>query len=140
MKKFNFRLERVLEFRKLEEDWAKNDYVARRIERVDAELAVETIKDKRRDMLTQPMRSLDERRAVELLLESLDDEERGQMAVISVLHDEEAKALEAWTVKRQEVEALEKMKDKAYAVWLYDLNREEQSELDEWGSQQRKEA
>ncbi len=62
----------------------------------------------------------------------LDDDERSQNTVLSVLYDEEATLRGAWTKKKQELEAVAKLRENAVEAWTRDENRREQSELDEW--------
>lgn len=140
MKRFEFRLQRVLAFREMEAEWLKEEYLARRLARVDAEVALEGIQNRRHTILSQPVNSLPEHQALQMLLESIDDEERAQKSVLSVLEAEEEQALATWTAKRQEVEALVKLKEKQFEQWKLESEQEEQKALDEWANTRREAA
>lgn len=140
MKRFEFRLQRVLAFREMEAEWLKEEYLARRLDRVDAEVALEGIQNRRHTILSQPVNSLPEHQALQMLLESIDDEERAQKSVLSVLEAEEEQALATWTAKRQEVEALVKLKEKQFEQWKLESEQEEQKALDEWANTRREAA
>lgn len=137
MKKFKFRLEKVLEYRELVEGWAKDAYLDCRAKRLEAEAALITIDTRRKALLAAPAVTLDDRQAIEVCMGRFDDEERGQKSVIAVLEAEEGKALEEWKVRKQELEALVKLKEKALEAYNLEVTRTEQSELDEWSTTRR---
>ncbi len=140
MRKFEFRLQRVLDYREMEEDWAKQDYLARQIERIKAEGELQTILDNREAMLKQPNSTVEDRLALQNALGKSDDDERAQHAVIEVLMAEEGKALTTWTEKRRDLKALIKLRDEAQSEWRAESERFEQNELDEWTNTRRKAA
>lgn len=137
MAKFAFRLERLLDYRKKVEEWAKDAYIDAQAKRVEGETMIERVKDHRGLALASPAADLDQRRALESYLERLDDEQRGLEAAVAVLANEEESARLAWTAAKQEVEALEKLRDKALQDWMLEKNRAEQRDLDEWTSMRR---
>lgn len=137
MKKFHFRLQKVLDYRTLEESWAKDKYLAKRLERMESELRIEQILEQRVAMLGLPVGRLDEYRALQLQLEKSDDLERDERLVQALLLEEEAIELSKWQEKRKEQQALEKLREDAYARWLKEANLEEQKELDEWATQRK---
>ena len=51
MAKFKFRLEKLLEYRRLQEKWAKDAYLATVARRVEAEVEIESLK-RRRNLAT----------------------------------------------------------------------------------------
>ncbi len=132
MKKFKFRLEKVLEYRTLVEQWAKEAFLEARLSTFECEGKIADIKAHRREMLTQSVGNVQEHLAIELMLQKSDDEERDQHTVLAVLKDEEEVALEEWKLKRQELKALQKLKEEALRVWQHESNVAEQNELDEW--------
>lgn len=137
MKIFDFRLQKVLEYRRLVEGWAKDAYLDARVARLEAETAMHGIRKQREILLTGIPRTLDEHQAQERRLHLLDDQEAQQKIVVDVLLDEEAAALHEWTQKKQDVAALEKLHDRAYDEWQTEMNREEQAFLDEWSTSRR---
>lgn len=134
MKKFKFRLQKVLEYRQLTEKWAKEAFLEARLNVFECEGDLEDIQARRRELLKQPVGNLQEHRTIEILLERTDDLEREKQAALQVLRDEEAAALEAWKLKRQELQALERLQESALSEWQDLANKKEQAELDEWAA------
>jgi len=132
LKKFKFRLEKVLEYRAMEEQWAKEAYLAARLQTLSSESELALILEARAELLSHPLENLEDRRALQLLLEKSDEDERSSLAVIEVLRNEEASAMEAWKLKRQDLKALTTLRDEALAEWELAANRKEQEALDEW--------
>jgi len=129
---FKFRLQKVLEFRASCETTAKNQYLAKRSEVLAVEADISRIRQRRLDALAEPRSSLEHFRLLEAQLQRLDDEEREQHVVLSVLNDEAEALRVAWTRHRQDLETMEKLREKAFAEWTQEANRREQAELDEW--------
>ena len=132
MKKFEFRLQKVLEYREAMEHWAQEVYLETRVARLEGESALLNVQNRRAAALSQSANTLDDRKRLELILASLDDDERGQLTVVEVLTTEEEKALTAWQEKKRELEVIAKLRDKAREVWQLESIRHEQAELDEW--------
>ncbi len=137
MKKFEFRLQKVLEYRDAMENWAQEGYLDTRVARLEGEAALLEIQNRRQAALHAAPVSVDDRLNLELRLLSFDDEERAQQTVIQVLTNEEEKALEVWQEKKRELETVVKLKEKALEEWQLDANRQEQGELDEWSVMRR---
>lgn len=132
MRKFTFRLEKVLEYRRLEEGWAKDAYRQAQAARLEGDAALARIGERRLEQLAQPVLSLAERRNLESMLERLDGEEEVQRAVLAELMEDEARAYTDWIERKQDLQALEKLRARAYDEWLLQSNRKEQEALDEW--------
>ena len=132
MKKFNFRLQKVLEYRTLLEQWAKEAYLDARAARLEAELALIKIAELRQEALSWVTPSVESRRTLELQLKQLDQKEIEQRIVTNVLIHEEGQANHAWTEKKVELEALKKMHEEQYREWQLEADRHLQGELDEW--------
>lgn len=137
MKKFSFRLQKVLEYREAMEGIAQEAYLDTRVARLEAEASVLEVQVRRQSVLDTAGESLSFRQALELHLLNLDDEERQREVVVEVLAAEEAKALENWRTKKQELEALIKLKEKAKQEYDLEFSRYEQAQLDEWAVQKR---
>jgi flagellar export protein FliJ len=137
VKKFKFRLHKVLEYRILVEQWAKEAFLAARLGTFECEGELEEIRFSRRTLLSASVTSIDDRKALEIALQKSDDDEQAKQIALAVLRDEENAALEEWKLKRQELEALKKLRDEAYAQWEQEATRKEQAELDEWANMRR---
>jgi len=132
MKKFDFRLKKVLDYRRLTEEWARDAYLEARGARLEAELARIVTEQERNHLYAASPRSVDELLARESRLELLQVKHREQSIVIDVLAEDETRALSEWNARKQDVQALEKLHDKAFAEWMHEVNKEEQAFLDEW--------
>lgn len=132
MKKFNFRLEKVLEYRRLLEQWAKEAYLEARSARLEAELNLLKISELRQEVLSWPNQTVEARQTLEAQLKKLDQKDVEQRIVTNVLVHEESQALEAWTERKVELEALNKMYETQYKEWQLEADRHLQIELDEW--------
>jgi flagellar export protein FliJ len=132
VKQFDFRLKKVLEYRRLTEEWAKEAYLEARTARLEAEIARMVIEKERHDLFNGTPRTINELLSREQRLELLQARHREQSIVIEVLIEDEARALAEWNARKQDVQALEKLHDKAFSEWMYEVNREEQAFLDEW--------
>ncbi|MFX6254413.1 hypothetical protein ABTF84_19815, partial [Acinetobacter baumannii] len=87
--KFQFRLDRILGFRQLQEKWAREAYLAARAERLEAEDEAQQIESRKLGLLSDSALSLSSRIALESALNRLDDDFRAQRAVVGVLESEE---------------------------------------------------
>src|SRR5271165_2330079 len=106
MAKFAFRLQKVLEYRAACETEAKNLYLAKRSEVLATEAAIGAIKERRFTALSEPRSTLEHMRTLEVVLLSLDDEERAQNVILSVLNDEAEALRVSWTHVKQELETM----------------------------------
>lgn len=132
MKKFEFRLEKVLDYRQMVEGWAKTAYLEARAKRLAAETERTLIEDHRRNLLRQPVQGLGEHLALERSLLKLDDDERAQDVIVNVLAEEEVRAMGDWIEAKRDLEAIVKLRAKAYEAWRYGEEREEQRQLDDF--------
>lgn len=137
MPDFEFRLQRVLDYRALAEEWAKDAYLDARAARLQAVAELETIEVRRGELLKSPHATLDDRLAMQNCLDKYDEDERQQRIVIDMLEADEAKRKDEWTEARKELQVMEKLREKALAEWTLDQNRREQKELDEWSVMRR---
>ena len=137
MADFTFRLQRVLEYRELAEGWAKDAYLEARAARLEAVAILENIGVKRADLVAKPAPKIEDRIALQTCLDKLTEDERQQQIVIELLVADEAKRKEEWTEARKELQALEKLRDAAFAEWRLDQERREQKSLDELSVQRR---
>ena len=132
MAKFKFRLEKLLEYRRLQEKWAKDEFLACRAKRIEGENEIDRLKDRRMAAFGKTYGSLEERRAQEAFAGRLDDERRAIEAAVAVLAGEEEIARQKWLNVRKDAEALEKLKEKDQGLWSVEEERKVQRDLDEW--------
>lgn len=132
MAKFAFSLQRVLDYRRLEEDWAKDAFRLAREAREQAESALEEIRLRRRTAVLRPADSLISRLELESYLGMLDREEEVAQGTLAARVNEEGRAQDEWRERRQAAEALQKLRESAEMEWQREESRREQAELDEW--------
>ncbi|MBX3119387.1 MAG: flagellar FliJ family protein [Fimbriimonadaceae bacterium] len=134
MAKFQFRLERVRDYRAILEEQAKDAYLDAKVARLEAEAFIHSINDQRNRLLSTEMSTVHERVALQEMVQALDDQERQQKIIVEMLaHDEENRRLE-WIDKKMELETLEKLRQKEYEAWMLDESKKEQAALDEWAT------
>lgn len=134
MARFSFRFQRVLDYRKLQVEWA-----ARSVGVAGAALAaVEEELDgigslTLRAVMGTPT-DVNGRLGVAALLESLDAQARGlEIQRGESLADLE-RAREEWLEAKAELGAMEALESVEKSAWLYGEARREQAELDEWAT------
>ena len=132
MLKFMFRLQKVLEYRELTEQWAKDAYLGAQRARLEGDAELASLGERRVEMLSQPVLSLVERLALDAMLGRIDSEEEVQRSILSELLDEEARTLNDWIERKREREVLVKLKAREHEEWLLESSRKEQSALDKW--------
>ncbi len=132
MAKFKFRLEKLLEYRRLQEKWAKEAYLEALARRVETEHEVEQAKRHRAYVLQAKPCGLDERVSLDAYVTRLEDELRAAESALAVLANETESALQEWHRARSDSEAMEKLRQRELEFWTQEQNRREQTELDEW--------
>lgn len=137
MARFEFRLQKVLEYREILEQWAKDGYLEARAARLEAEAFFETLDHRRATVCANDAPTLEDRLAIQRVLERLDDEESQQRIIVEMLTTEEEAKRAEWLAKRQELESLAKLREDAVAQWRYEQEREEQKSLDDWTASRR---
>ena len=137
MPKFAFRLDKLLEYRRLQEKWAKDEYLSCRAKRIEGEKQIEQIKQRRFVAMGKQYKTIQEKRAQHNFASRLDDERRAVEAAVSVLAGEEELAKQKWFGAKKGAEALEKLKQKDLELWTVEERRKAQRELDEWSLRKR---
>lgn len=140
MARFEFRLDKVLEYRRLQEEWAKDAYLEFRARRLETEAHILAIADRRQSTLRSHPNNIDELRSVESYLLRLDDEEHEQRAILAIQHEEEENAQMQWIQRKRAADAIENLKEASLAEWDREQLRAEQAALDEWTTSRRKAA
>lgn len=137
MSQFAFRLQKVLEYRELEEKWAKDNYLACQSGRVQAERELEDISETRLMTIQISGKDMLSRMDLELRLSALHhQEELTKRMILHLLEEEETARLE-WIERRQDANVLSKLRDKAYQAWEHEQSVKEQAMLDEFATQSR---
>jgi flagellar FliJ protein len=137
MKKFNFRLEKVLDYRRIVEEWAKQAYLDARSKKLEAEAVLASIEAERAALLEQPILTVEDCQTLDLRLNLLEEKITHQKIAIEVLEKEEGDAFQEWAEKKTDVKVLEELRNRAYEEWQLEVSREEQAMLDEWSVQKR---
>lgn len=132
MPKFEFRLQRVLDYREMQEGWAKDAYIEARAARLEADATVATLAQRRTDALAASPTTLSDRQALDSYVQQIDEEIRTNRHVIAILEEEEAKALVQWQERKRELEAMNKLREHALFEFNQDASRQEQKDLDDW--------
>ena len=124
MKRFSFRMQKVLEYRRMVEDWAKTAYTESQARLLSAQGDLQGMHLKREQVLRSPWEpTIEARQNLDAYLERLEDEARAE-----------------WLLARQEAEAMQKLRDKALEEWQIEINRAEQREMDEFANNRREAA
>ena len=134
---FKFRLQRVLEYREMEEKWAKDHFLEKQAARFEAESELAEIDRTRKAYLGMGADDLTQRRELEIRLQKLDDCERAQRLLIYALQEEEDEARAIWLDKRQEKSVMEKLRERAHEEFKVLIEKQEQQALDEFATQRR---
>jgi flagellar FliJ protein len=137
MRKFEFRLERVLDYRRTLEENAKTDFLESQARRIELDAQIDELRRSRRGKLVEAVDGVQDRQALDLWLMRSDVEESHLRVAQDILIQEEDAAKERWIVCRMEAEVLAKLREKAHAEYLLQAERHEQAALDEWATMRR---
>jgi flagellar FliJ protein len=140
MRKFEFSLARVLDYRLLLEEWAKDAYLEAQLKRRRVDEALEFLFRRREIVMAEEPQTVDDYRALSNYLDRLQDEERDLRAIQELMLADEETARLDWVQQRQDADALVKLKEKQEDEWKLELSRWEQKQLDEWTTTRRKSA
>jgi flagellar export protein FliJ len=131
MAKFKHRLEKLIEYRRLQEGWAKDAWMEAQAARIEGERARDQAwaryRREQRAMTGDPRAQMEQA----LYVDRLAGEAAAEEAALGVVISEEEIARRAWLQARQDAEALEKLREKAREEWRREQDRREQAELDE---------
>jgi flagellar protein FliJ len=137
MRRFEFKLEKVREFRRMLEEQAKKELQDTQRRVLEAEDELVNMLNKRQQSLSTALKSVQDRLAMQSYIAKLDDDRTSQESVIAILKQDEEYARQLWIHARQEAEALEKLREKAKEEYDQEAARIEQAELDEWANTRR---
>lgn len=137
MKRFQFRLQKVLEYREQMEEEAKLAFAERRSERLRLEAERHGLQERIVDRLKSDASGLSGRLALELEVGKMDLAIHHIETQIEVVMVEEAQLREHWLAARQEAETMRRLRESARIEWQTEADRKEQADLDEWAVQRR---
>lgn len=137
MKKFQFRLQRVLEYREHLEESAKSEFASARRAYIQGIQRIDALKADQRKAMLQPCPDFRVRLAVEGQLARMTHEERILQIQLNDFEMDQNRANQVYLERRSEAEALRKLREKAHATWSLEAERFEQAALDEWATQRR---
>lgn len=132
MTPFAFSLQRVLDYRRLEEQWAQEAYRMARAAVAEAEWEIDVIRSRRVALDNSPAPTIAARLDLEAYGKELMREEESAQNRLALLVNDEARATEEWKNCRVAAEALAKLREAALDEWRREQSRLEQAELDEW--------
>ncbi|MBL8047748.1 MAG: flagellar FliJ family protein [Chthonomonas sp.] len=140
MRKFEFRLAKVREFRHAVEEQMKAEWqeVQRRV--AEAEDILKRQNHQLHCTKTEPATSLIDLKNREAVIQKLWDDISAQEAIIAIIQHDEEEARLAWLESKKEAKALDALYDQARAEYDLSVVRHEQAELDEWSTMRRKAA
>lgn len=137
MAKFRFAFQRVLEYRELQEGWAKDAFLEARSRRLQAEAEADRIVDLIDKTEHRLPRDLQEMKTIESYIEKLSIDLENQRSVVAILIADEESAHAEWVETRKKLKTMEKLRELAREEWALEQSRAEQRELDEWTSLRR---
>lgn len=132
MRKFTFRLEKLLRVREHSEDQAKDQFRMCRQAVLAVEKEIEDLDNLVEKAMIRPCLSLPERIQTELLIMTLKEDRTMKLAALSIVEQEADTALGHWRLAKQDAEIVRKLKENAYIEWKTEAARKEQAQLDEW--------
>lgn len=137
MPAFAFRLQRVLDVRRLEEDASREAFRLARAARGEAEEEITTLRHRRAGLLAHAASTLGTRMDMETWHGALDRDEASAQNRLALLSDDEERAAEEYGACRAAAEALSRLREADQEEWRRDEARREQAELDEWAVMRR---
>ena len=132
MPAFAFSLQRVLDYRRLEEEWAQEAFRLARAARAEAEEELLHLQARREGLLAHDAASLAARMDLDACHAALDLDVESAQNRLAHLANDEARAAAEWRECRVAAEALAKLRESAHGEWLREESRREQADLDEW--------
>ena len=137
MAKFIFRLQRVLEYRELQADWAKKAMAQAALELAEVEFEMDRLAQNAIDSVQRSAEDVVSRLTLGDHLDALD----GARRILAIQRDTCERILETardeWQGKHSELRAMESLRETEHRAWLYLEERREAAALDEWAVMRR---
>ncbi|SEM60516.1 flagellar FliJ protein [Ligilactobacillus sp. WC1T17] len=131
MKKFEFSLQKVLDYRLTVEEQAKAKFAEVQRQINETEQLIVDLGHEKHDMMDVRELSLGRLQVQHRYLAQLDNEIMMANAHLRQLDGEQQKTLNAYVEAQRERKVLEKLRDKKKAEYQLEANHEEQKQLDE---------
>ena len=132
MPAFVFSLQRVLDYRRLEEEWAKEAFRLARDARTEAEEELAHLRRRRGLLVAHAAPTVGDRMDLEACHAAMDRDEESAQNRLALLANDEARAAQEWQGCRVAAEALARLRESAHEEWAREEARREQADLDEW--------
>lgn len=137
MRKFEFRLQRVREFRHSVEAKLKAEYREVQLRVAEAEALLEHLRATRELAAQDRPRTIEGLKTLQAYLARLDDDAVSQEAIIAILKNDEELARTNWLEAKKEAKTTDQLYETAMSEYLTEENRQEQKDLDEWSNTRR---
>lgn len=137
MRKFNFRLETLLQLRISEAEEAKLIYFHAQKSRYEMEDYLAELSLTRRESLGHPAQDFSTRFALQAWMDSLDLQQQQAESALMVLLDEEEGCRQVWLDRQQAADVLAKLRERHAFDHELEMSRWEQAQLDEWAVMRR---
>lgn len=137
MRKFEFRLQRVREFRHSVEAKLKAEYREVQLRVAEAEALLEHLRATRELAAQDRPQNIEGLKTLQAYLARLDDDAVSQEAIIAILKNDEELARANWLEAKKEAKTTDQLYETAMAEYLTEENRQEQKDLDEWSNTRR---
>lgn len=132
MKKFSFKLEKLLRVREHAEEQAKEEFRKCHQAVLAVEREIADLDEQVERLMVRPCETIAERIQAEEFILCLKEDRASRLAALSIVEQEEEAALAAWRGAKQESEIVRTLKENAFAEWKEAYVRAEQTSLDEW--------
>lgn len=140
MRKFKFKLQKVLEYRRLQEEWSETAYRESMAKLNDGRKTLTRLKEDVQTAQLKRFMRLDEKLSQEAFLDRLRDQVSIQNSVLGFMETEAETLRTIWLQKREEAEAMQTLHDNAKSNYDKEAAQLEQKMLDEMAITRRKAA
>lgn len=134
MKKFSFRLSRVLEYRRKQEHDALMALLGAQVLRQNTEREIADLLSERARVVAAIPQDLVARLEADAYVAAVDGRRAILESVLAVQRQEEDAARQIWENRKRATKTLEQLQESAWRTWVRDSLRWEQRALDEWAT------
>jgi len=134
MKKFSFRLSRVLEYRRKQEHDALMALLGAQVLRRNTEKEIADLLSERARVVAATPQDLVARLEADAYVAAVDGRRAILESVLAVQRQEEDAARQIWENRKRATKTLEQLQESAWRTWVRDSLRWEQRALDEWAT------
>lgn len=138
MPNFQFRLETVLQHRIEQEKSFYKLFIQSQIRLQNATSEKKRLEQQKKTLWEKTSLNVNDLTTKQMCIQRIEHEINCFQHIINTLELEQQQAKEKWDSSRIELKAMEKLKENAFRDWMFEQNKVEQSELDEWTVTRRK--